>query len=100
MDFDIERREVELERVFVQFEDGEEEFHYSEVMAFLDAIKGTDGFVAGTRDPKHEDIAEFLEERGLVGKTHAAGWFEKDEEACEELYDRLKETYYDTLDDV
>lgn len=83
-----------VERKCVTFDSGES-FPVSKVLDFLEMVEGTDGFIRGLRCTGMDDeIAEHFKEMGVVGHTHAAGYYEKDAERRREMFEELLK-YYD-----
>lgn len=78
------------------------EFETGKVIEFLESLMGTDGFMSGIKHLNYPDkeLAEALEEEGLIGRTYSAGWQEKDEEGINELWEMCMEEYtdYDDID--
>lgn len=96
---DIEEREITVTKVYISLNDYE--FEAPRFLDFIETIEGTDGFMSGVTNVSGTDrkIAEALEEMGIVAHTHSAGWFVKDEDVLEELWERSMVLYHDDLDE-
>lgn len=104
MNIKTETREVTKTKTFVTFnsETNEEvEFEMGRVIDFLESLMGTDGFMTGVKNLDYSDreLAEALEEEGLIARTYSAGWHEKDEDRVNELWETCMEEYMD-YDDI
>lgn len=97
IEIEFDTREEVVEKTYITI-DGEE-FPSGPVFEFLETIAGTDGFVTWvTPDYNERDFAEYLQEKGLVGRKANGGWFDRDGQ-CEELNDRLEDQYIEEFID-
>jgi|GEM_PF-3721160 len=95
-DIEIETREVTRTEHYVEL--GGEKLGVAEVLDFLDAIEGTDGFAPLRWSREYDHVAEALMDEGIVSRTARGSWYEADLVARTELYDQLLEQYIEATD--
>jgi hypothetical protein len=85
---EIEFTEKEVTKTYVVLNG--EEFPAGRVWELLDDLQDTDGFVSGVRvTGVHADIAEELDEMGIVGHSYSAGYYEANEHKISEMMDAI-----------
>lgn len=90
MDIEFTTKSVETKYIKINGE----EFRMSLAFDFINLVLDTDGFLTGVKCTGTErDFAEALEEEGLVGHSHSAGFFSKDEDGLRELRGQLYDQY-------
>lgn len=96
MDFDLEKREVTEERMFLTMEG--EEFELNAALSFLDGVSGTDGFASYVvPDHGEREFAEFLLEHDVVGRRANGGLFDRG--GCADLHDAIEDWYIEYIEE-